>query len=229
MKALLIDCDDTLLDFKRTEKEALLPILKEFNIEETPENLNLYSKINLANWKRLELKEITREKCITDRWSEFFSHFNIEVNPKKINEAYFKRLAEGGYLLPETISFLEEAIKYYDIYIVSNGNPDVQYPRLLKSGILKYIKKTYISMEIGYNKPDPRFFDYVLKDTLLNKDDVIVIGDSLTSDIKGAILSNLDYVYFDKDNLNTQFDGTRVVKLLDFFKLQKVKNDLANK
>lgn len=218
-KILLVDIDNTILDFNKTEEYALEPILDMYNLN-TPENKILYSKINLAHWKRLEKKEITRDECITLRWREFFANFGIEVDGALINQGYFKRLREGAFWMPEALEFLEEASKKYKIYAVTNGVADVQYNRIKKIGLDKYLEKVFISEEIGYTKPDKAFFEYVLKETEASKNDVIVLGDSLSSDIQGAINSGLDYVWFDYKNSNPTYEK-RITHLLEFFEYDK--------
>jgi FMN phosphatase YigB (HAD superfamily) len=100
------------------------------------------------------------------------------------------------------------------LYIISNGIKEVQDNRLLISGIKPYFKKIFISEEMGYVKPEKEFFDLVLKEAKLNKDECIVIGDSLSSDIQGAINSNIDYIYFDSLNINENYnDGPRCTTL----------------
>lgn len=207
IKALLTDIDNTLLDFNKCELEALKPVLIKYGIPTTEENIKLYSSINLAHWKMLEKKEISREECITLRWTSFFSHFNINVNPKDINELYFNNLKNGGYLIKDAAIFLKEINTLgLPIYAVTNGATIVQKSRLEKSGILKYLKKVYISEEISLTKPDKAFFDYVLKDINLKNDEAIMLGDSLTSDIAGALNAKIKPIWLDLSNLNIKGD-----------------------
>ena len=207
IKALLTDIDNTLLDFNKCELEALKPVLIKYGIPAIEENIKLYSSINLSHWKMLERKEITREECITLRWNAFFSHFKLKVNPQEINTLYFNNLKNGGYLMPDAIPFLE-GIKYLGlpIYAVTNGATLVQKSRLQNSGILKYLAKVYISEEIGLTKPDKDFFEYVLKDQSLKNDEVIMLGDSLSSDIAGALNAQIKPIWLDLGNLNTKGD-----------------------
>lgn len=216
-KIILADVDNTLLDFNQSEKMALAPILEEYNLV-SEENFALYSKINLANWKRLEKKEINREQCITLRWSEFFSRFGITVDAKATNDGYFKRLREGAYWMNGAEDFLRKAIQNgYEIYLVTNGVSDVQHNRVNKIGLDKYINGMYISDEIGYAKPDKRFFEYVLDDIRATNDDfIVVLGDSLTSDIAGAINANLKYIWFDFSNQGTSVKP-KITSLSQFF------------
>lgn len=215
-KILLVDIDNTILDFNKAERMALLPILEEYNLV-SEENINLYSKINLSYWKRFEKKEITREECVTLRWTEFFLHFGLNIDGKELHDKYFKRLREGAFYMEGAEEFLKRASKEYKIYAVTNGIADVQHNRINKIGLDKYLEKAYISEEIGFQKPEKEFFDYVLNDIHANKEDVIVLGDSLSSDIQGAINANLDYIWFDYKNSDPSYKK-RITKLMDFFK-----------
>jgi YjjG family noncanonical pyrimidine nucleotidase len=211
---LLLDLDNTLLDFNKGERMALKPVLDKYGIEDNEENRKLYSKINLSYWKKLERKEITREEVVTLRWKEYFSYFHINSDGKEVNDIYFKGLKNSAYLLDGALDFLKEASKYFNLYIISNGIKEVQDNRLLISGIKPYFKKIFISEEMGYVKPEKEFFDLVLKEAKLTKDECIVIGDSLSSDIQGAINSNIDYIYFDSLNINENYnDGPRCTTL----------------
>lgn len=207
IKALLTDIDNTLLDFNKCELEALKPVLIKYGIPAIEENIKLYSSINLSHWKMLERKEITREECITLRWNAFFSHFKLKVNPQEINTLYFNNLKNGGYLIKDAAIFLKELNTLgLPIYAVTNGATIVQKSRLEKSGILKYLAKVYISEEIGLTKPDKDFFEYVLKDQSLKNDEVIMLGDSLSSDIAGALNAQIKPIWLDLGNLNTKGD-----------------------
>lgn len=217
-KALLIDLDNTILDFTKCEYYAIKPVMEKYNIPVTEENINTYSKINLANWKRLEKKEITREECVTTRWETFFGLFGIKADGKDINDLYFSKLKQGGYIMPGAIEFLEKITKIMPVYALTNGIADVQHSRLNNSEVKRYLAKVYISEEIGYTKPDPNFFNYVMKDINVNKEDCIMLGDSMSSDIAGAINARIDNVWFDFKNTNPNYEGNRITKLEEFFR-----------
>lgn len=218
-KILLVDIDNTLLDFNKAEKNALKSVLKRYNLF-NEENIALYSQINLKYWRMFEKHLIDKSQVVTKRWEEFFAHFQIEVNPEKINVGYFNDLKEGAFYIYGAEDFLKEAVKIFKIYAITNGATDVQKRRIAKCGLNKYLSGLYISEEMGLNKPDKAYFDYVLNDIgVLDKKDVIVLGDSLTSDIQGALNSSLDYVWFDLFNTNPSFEGLRITKLADFFKI----------
>lgn len=189
--ALLFDADETLLDFSKDETDALSRILDECGIEKSEENIKAYKEINVGLWKTLERGEIDKPTLKKIRFSLFFDKigYTPKEDPFIINERYLSYLGEGGNLLEgakELISDLHSA--GYKLYIVTNGIAATQKKRLTKAGILPCFTELFVSEAIGHQKPKKEYFDYVL--THIDEKDkskLLLIGDSLTSDIKGAI------------------------------------------
>ncbi len=192
---LLLDADNTLLDFNKDEHQALVKALEHFGVPATKENTEIYSKINQGMWKQLERGELTKPELKRTRFKLFFDAigFDCAEDPFVVNEYYLNLLGEGGNTLDgavETVKILSEAgIK---LYIVTNGVAATQAKRLAKSGLMPYIKEVFVSETIGYQKPRKEYFDFVLdKISEKDKDKILLVGDSLTSDIKGAMNSGL--------------------------------------
>lgn len=215
---LLIDADNTLLNFDKTENEALKSVMAVYNLPATEENCRRYSEINDALWKRFEKGEIERDEIKVTRFREFFSYLGVkeDFDPLEVNSKYLSFLREGGH----TIDGAEElcrslAEKGYKIYIITNGIALTQEKRLKKSGLLPYISDVFISETIGFQKPKREYFDYVLKNIAeKDKGRILVIGDSLSSDIKGAIDSELDYIWYNhrKEATPEWLDAVAVVE-----------------
>lgn len=192
---LLLDADDTLLDFHKDERQALIKALTHFGVPVTEENIKIYSDINQGMWRQLERGEITKPELKRTRFKKFFEAIDFHCNeePLTVNEYYLSLLGEGGNTLEgavETVKALYE--KGYELYIVTNGVAATQAKRLNRSGLLPYIKEVFVSETIGYQKPRKEYFDAVLeKITEKDKRKILVIGDSLTSDIKGAMNASL--------------------------------------
>ena len=108
---LLLDLDNTILDFSKAEHEALYKVLEVYNVENTKENHDLYYKINVEYWKKYELHLIDREVLLGLRFEDFFSHFNVEVDGKKVNDLYFSYLSSFAYFMPNCKEFCEECKK----------------------------------------------------------------------------------------------------------------------
>lgn len=192
---LLLDADDTLLDFHKDERQALIKALTHFGVPATEENIKIYSDINQGMWRQLEKGEITKPELKRTRFKKFFEaiDFHCDEEPLTVNEHYLSLLGEGGNTLDgavETVKALYE--EGYELYIVTNGVAATQAKRLERSGLLPYIKEVFVSEAIGYQKPRKEYFDAVLdKITEKDKSKILVIGDSLTSDIKGAMNASL--------------------------------------
>ena len=187
IRNVLFDLDDTLFDFHKAEKIALTKTLVHFGIDPTEEILALYSTINAAHWKRLELGEISREEVKVGRYRELFKTIGVECDPVKATAYYESMLAIGHYFMPGAPELLEELYRKYRLYIVSNGTAKVQEGRIGSSGIAKYMDGIFISQILGANKPDKQFFDICFAEIPdFSLSETVIIGDSLSSDIKAA-------------------------------------------
>lgn len=187
IRTILFDLDDTLLDFKASEAEALAHTLSALGLEPTPEIISRYSVINQMQWELLEKKLLTRAEVLVRRFELLFEEYGIIADAQTAQDMYHERLAQGHYYLPGAEKLLEELKDRYDLYIVSNGTAVVQDGRIKSSGIAKYFKGIFISERIGANKPDPLFFERCFeKIPHFKKEEAVIIGDSLTSDIRGG-------------------------------------------
>ena len=221
-KTILIDIDDTLLDFQKSEDLAIRTTIKTLGIDPTEELVNKYKEINLKYWKMFERGEIEREALLIARFKEFCEIMNITHNDfSTLNDTYFYNLSSVPFEIDGAEDFLKRLSKHYNIYAVTNGVKRVQTKRLSLVNITKYLKKIYISEEIGFQKPNVEYFDYVLKDLqITNKEEVLIIGDSLTSDIQGGINSNIDTMWYNPKGLKSNIKYTyKISKYEDFFKL----------
>ena len=207
IRNLLFDLDDTLFDFHKAEKIALTKTLVHFGIDPTEETLALYSTINAAHWKRLELGEISREEVKVGRYRELFKTIGVECDPVKATAYYESMLAIGHYFMPGAPELLEELYGKYRLYIVSNGTAKVQEGRIGSSGIAKYMDGIFISQVLGANKPDKQFFDICFAEIPdFSLSETVIIGDSLSSDIKGGINAGITTVWFNPKGIENDND-----------------------
>ena len=207
-KYLLFDADNTLLDFDAAERAALYKTLSEFLPEVNDEICGIYHEINKDEWQKLERGETTREKLCIERFTRFMAAIGADktADGAEISEKYTRNLAKNAQLMP----YAEEVLGIlcnsgYDIYIVTNGTTDVQKSRMKLSPFEKYIKKSYISQEMGCAKPERIFFDMVIADIGdSDRSRYLVIGDSETSEIRGAVGAGIDSVRLsDDENVKT--------------------------
>ena len=196
---ILFDADNTLLNFDKDEDNALRKVMKEYGVPVTEENINTYIEINVSLWKALERGEITKPELKRTRFKRFFEKigFVTDADTFEVNERYLYLLGDGGNTLEGALELCRELQeKGFDLYIITNGVTDTQKRRLSRSGLLPFISEVFISETLGYQKPRKEFFDIVLgkipeKDT----SKILVVGDSLTSDIKGAMNAGLESVW----------------------------------
>ncbi len=187
LKFLLFDLDDTLFDFHTGEANALSNALETFGIEPSRTLTDSYHHFNGIYWKKLERREVTREELKLHRFIDFIGENGLDADPHELSVYYEHQLGLQGIPLPGSIELLEELKENYVICAVSNGIAEVQHSRLAISGLGKYFDHLFISEELGISKPDPRFFEKAFADIPgFRKEDSLLIGDSMTSDIQGG-------------------------------------------
>lgn len=207
IRNILFDLDDTLFDFHKAEKTALSKTLIHLGIDPNEETLALYSEINAAHWKRLELGELDRNGVRVGRYRELFKTVGVDADPVAATAYYESMLSIGHYFIDGAPELLEELYGKYRLYIVSNGTAKVQAGRIGSSGIAKYMEKIFVSELIGADKPSKRFFDICFADIPdFRHDETVIIGDSLTSDIKGGINAGIATVWFNPHKLENNSD-----------------------
>lgn len=208
IKVILWDIDGTLLNFLKTEKYAIKKCFSIFGIGEcTDEMIERYSKINKGYWEKLERGELTKPEVLRGRFETFFKSENIDFDRvDDFNAEYQVRLGDEFFFCDnglETVTALKDKVKQY---AVTNGTDVAQTRKLRKSGLDKIFDDVFISDRIGSEKPSVEFFDFV-KNKIgdYNNDEIMIVGDSLTSDIKGG--NNADIVccwYNPDDNASPQ-------------------------
>lgn len=197
IKNVLFDLDDTLLDFHRAEAEAIRHTLREIGIDATDETVGLYSRINRSCWAKLETGEYTRDQVLHNRFDFLFEALGVEGDAHATQKLYEYRLSLGAYYVDGAEELLNTLYGKYRLYLATNGIVNVQSRRIKDSGIGKYFEDIFVSERIGYNKPDKRFFDAAFSriDGFKHEESVMV-GDLLTSDIRGGINAGIKTVYF---------------------------------
>lgn len=187
LKFLLIDLDDTILDFHKAEHIALCKTLASYGLDPTDAICTRYSRINQEHWERLERKELTRAQVLVGRFAQLFSEVGIAADPNAVAETYAENLGIGHYFLPGAREAVESLSRKYQLYIVSNGTASVQRGRLKSADISRFFADIFISQAMGADKPDKRFFDSAFaRIPDFDPAQAMIIGDSLTSDILGG-------------------------------------------
>ncbi|MBE6638163.1 MAG: noncanonical pyrimidine nucleotidase, YjjG family [Ruminococcaceae bacterium] len=194
---ILLDADNTLLDFDACEKEAFRRTMEDIGIPFSETLYERYSAINLACWKELERKEITRTELQTKRYSLLAAECSLALDPAQTNARYISHLSTISVLIPGALSFVKTLSQKAELYIITNGLACVQIGRFHNNPITPYIRKIFISESLGASKPDRLFFEQVaMQIPDFDHSNAIVIGDSLTSDIRGANNAGLSCIWY---------------------------------
>lgn len=202
---LLFDLDDTILSFSKAEEYAIKKVLDYYHIDISEKNVNLYKDINLKYWHMLERKEITKEELLQRRFKEFFEVVNCKSdNIENANDIYFKYLTSVVFYIDGSVEALKKLKKHYKIYLITNGVKFVQEKRLsLASDVKELLDGKYISEVIGFPKPTKEYMDYIIKDLKMDKKEMLIIGDSLSSDMALGINHGVDTCWFNENNQKT--------------------------
>ncbi|GGF83770.1 noncanonical pyrimidine nucleotidase, YjjG family protein [Paenibacillus albidus] len=194
---ILFDADDTLFDYGMAESQALLNAFVHFGLPTGAEDYAAsYKEINSALWKDLEQGRMTSAVLRVERFNRLFAAHRLELDPEAFSTAYLKFLGEGTYLIQGAVE-LCGALAECRLAVITNGIKDVQTARIAGSPLSDTFEQIIISEETGFQKPETGIFDYAFdKLSLTDKTKVLMVGDSLTSDIQGGINYGIDTCWF---------------------------------
>jgi 2-haloacid dehalogenase len=224
---ILFDADDTLFDFKRSERESFKNTMLEFNIEcDENHHLKIYQGINTAIWKEFEDGLITQEKLKVERFKRLSDSLKAGFDENEFAKTYIKHLANCSFLFEGSIELIKSLHKDYKLTVVTNGLKDVQNKRIRKSIISEYFEAIVVSEEVNVSKPDPKIFEYALKNIeYTNKSKVLMVGDSLTSDIQGGISFGIDTCWYNPKRIENK---TGIIPTYEISNLMELKDILEN-
>lgn len=204
-KILLFDADNTLLDFDKTETDALHHTFALHHIPFTKAIEERYMQINKALWNAYEEGKKTREEVIFTRFGKLFEEFQIQEDGVRFEHIYQAELGKGHALMPHALELVQELKKHYALYIVTNGVTATQYARLKDSGLDQHFQQVFVSEEVGYRKPMKEYFTYCFSHIPdFDKTQTLLIGDSLSSDIQGGINAGIDTCWMNPKHIPNQ-------------------------
>ena len=195
---LLFDLDNTLLNFSTASLEALKDIAKALQLEYNNEFLDVYHDINHGVWMEFESGIITAVELRKKRFEETAKYFKRTVDGNLLNRKYVKGVIANGNFMPGAKELLAAVHPNYSLSIITNGLKEAQRPRLKEAGIYELFEEIVVSDEIGFAKPDSKYFEYAWERLQRpEKSKVLVIGDSPNSDIKGGNGFGFDTCLYD--------------------------------
>ncbi len=221
---VILDFDDTLVDFKASEDECLKKLYEKYAIETTQENLDIYKNTNRHLWAEFDAGKIKKSVIERNRFRDVVSTFNIpNITSEQLNKEYLNFLKNSAILYDGVQEFLIDIEEHATLCIITNGIDYVQKSRIKVSGLADFFDGFYTSEKMGTSKPDKRAFHNPLKNLgIENFKNVLVVGDNLNTDIKGAINAGLDSCWFNMQNIENTTKITPKFIARDFTELKNI-------
>lgn len=210
ISTVLLDIDGTVMDFSRGQRNAFLSSCLLHDIEFDDALYINFDAINKKFWKLFEHGKIQKNVLVYERFSELFQFANINADPISFEHSYQKLLGEQCYFIDGAFEGVKYLKSKYEIYIVTNGVKSTQLNRLNKSGLINFADKVFISEEVGYQKPSKEYFDAALDG--VERSSAVILGDSMSSDIKGGIDANIRTVWFNLSGEKKVYEPTFEVR-----------------
>jgi YjjG family noncanonical pyrimidine nucleotidase len=184
---LLFDFDHTLFDSDASEAAAFARTLCEFGIEDPDSHFDDYKTINRTLWSAVEQGHIKANEVRTTRFERLTAEIGLDADPGAMADTFGHAMGVSGDLYPGTRPVLEQLAASATLAMVTNALSEIQRTRIERLDIDQYFDTIVISEEVGTSKPGTTIFDITFEQ-LENpaKDAALMIGDSLTSDIKGG-------------------------------------------
>ena len=195
--AVLLDLDNTILDFDKAEKTALGRAFTALGVAYDEALLKRYNAINIQHWELLEDGLLTRDQVLVKRFEALYREYGIAADADRSQALYEHLLSEGHWFLPGAEELLETLAGEYRLFLCSNGSAQVQEGRIASAGIAPYFERIFVSEHMGANKPEKRYFDLCFAEIPgFDRERTIMLGDSLTSDIRGGINAGVKTCWF---------------------------------
>jgi len=223
---ILFDVDDTLLDFPETERNALHNAFVQFGMPTGYNDyLASYKEISNGLWRDLENKMITLSELAVDRFRQLFALHHIEVDAQQFSDVYLENLGKEIHLIEGAVQLCEN-LQDCKLGIITNGYTKVQKSRIGNSPLRNFFEHIIISEEVGHQKPAREIFDYAFeKFGITDKSSVLMVGDSLTSDMKGGEDYGIDTCWYNpslKENMTGVKPTYEVESLLQILEIGEV-------
>lgn len=204
---VLFDLDNTIVDFEAAQRAAFASIMADVGVAHGERHLDLFIRVSKPLWHRVERGTMSLKNLNAARWQALTDALGLAIDPKPHAIAYLDRLAHAGKLMPGAREVLDALHGRVRLGLVTNGYRQVQRPRLAAFDLARYFDAVVISGELGIAKPSPAFFATAL-DQLAHTDPatVLVVGDSLTSDMAGARASGMRCCWFNPAGLEPPTD-----------------------
>ena len=194
---LLFDADGTLFDYDAAEAQALAATFREVRVEEPAEALEIYRRVNSTLWLEFERGTTSQARLKVERFELLFEATGITADPQLFSPLYLEHLSRRTDLIDGAETVISNLAERARMLLITNGIAAVQRPRFSSSTIHHLFDGFVISEEVGAAKPAPEIFESAFREmNHPGRADVLMIGDSLTSDIKGGNDFGIDTCWF---------------------------------
>ncbi len=228
-KYLLWDIDGTVLDFLAAEEYAIKTLFVKYGLGEcSDEMLSQYSRINVKYWEALERNEMSKPEILVGRFREFFAENNIDVSlAEKFNKEYQTTLGDHVVFVKNAKEMLLSEKNKYILIAVTNGTKIAQTKKLQKSGLDKIFDAVYISEDVGIEKPNAGYFEHVfIKSGINNPKEALLIGDSLTSDMRGGEIAGIDTCWYNPNHTVNNKNITVTYEISDLAEIEQILSEV---
>ncbi len=222
-KIIILDLDNTLIDFDRLEESLLKFIFEKYDVNGNKEYIDTFKKINKALWLDVEKGLKKRDNIVYLRFKYFLEQYNLIRDYHQMSEDYLNNMHHHVYLFDHVIETMEYLKKHFTVVMMTNGVKRVQEMKIKRSGLKKYFDEIIISEDTGYSKPHIGIFEYMEEKIGMHpKSEILIVGDSLTSDIRGGKNYGIDTCFFNiknkKANKDVDYEIKDIKELIDIVK-----------
>ncbi len=190
---LLFDIDGTLLNFDLAEAKALRSTFSQIGLPFEARYFDIYKNINGRLWELLEEGSVTSKELRILRFSRLLEAIELQQDPDDMADRYLDNLARQTIPMDGAQEVVFALSGHARMVLITNGLKDVQRPRLRRSTFAGFFEDIVISEEVGVAKPHPGIFEEAFRRMQHPaKEEVLIIGDSLSSDIQGGLDFGID-------------------------------------
>lgn len=194
---VLIDVDNTLLDFNKCAEEAIKICFSKWNIAYSDKVFPVFLEVNDSLWQKIETGEMDKKTLYQLRWKTIFEKLGIDINGPVFEQEFRNVFSDSKEAVDGAYEILDYLSKKYAVSVASNASYRQQIKRLTNADMMKYLTNIFNSEQIGYPKPEKKFFDACFERLgNIPKEEVIIIGDSLSADIDGGAAYGIKTLWF---------------------------------
>ena len=216
LKAVFFDLDDTILDYDLCAVDTVRSACGALGVPYSEEVQLEYRRVDDALWARQKLGELTIPQVLEIRDGHMMEYLGLS-DGMSFQEAFIAAFAESAALVEGAEAALRAVTERgIPVYSASNGYLAVQTNRLQKAGVLQYFDRLFVSETIGHEKPDRRFFEHCLRETGLAAHEVLMVGDSVTADIQGALNAGWRVCFLNRHGKSCDLNCMEITSFADF-------------